>query len=202
MKKILSSQRGITLVEVLATLAIMAIISGGIYSVFTTGLKLYQKIGIEGQLRDDADYVATMILNEMYEKPPNYISKYQKDGAEGIEMVRYKQKNVDHYLVEESTDIEHCIRIYFKNDNFYIEEVDPLSENTTLEITKLSSDSSRFTTMNGESSSISFTPTSLDRNGNGVHGRIELKLIIGDNNENLSSLLRIEPLKLESSFGF
>ena len=42
-----------------------------------TGFKLYQKIGIEAQLRDDADYVATMILNEMYNNPPNYITDYK-----------------------------------------------------------------------------------------------------------------------------
>ncbi|KAA9023143.1 PilW family protein [Niallia endozanthoxylica] len=201
MKKILSSQRGITLVEVLATLVIMAIVSGGIYSVFTTGLKLYQKTGIEAQLRDDADYVATMILNEMYNRPPNYIAKYETAEAKGIEMVRYKQKTVNHYIVEETEEKEYRIFIYFENEKFYIEEVDPISEDT-IERMELSSDSSRFTTLNGESSSISFTPTSLDSNGNGVHGRIELKLIIGDNSENLSSFLKTKPLKLESSFGF
>lgn len=201
MKKILSSERGLTLIEILAALAITAIVSGVIYSTFTTGLKLYQKIGIEGRLRDDADYVATMILNEMYNSPPSYIKEYKRDGAEGIEMVRYKPKKVEHYLVEESLEKEHRILIYVENDKFYMEEVDPETGNS-IKKTELSLDSSKLTTVNGESSSISYKETTLDSNGNCQHGRIELKLVITDNNENTSSFLKIKPLVLESSFGF
>ena len=123
MKKILSSQRGVTLIEVLATLVIMAIVSGVIYSTFTTGLKLYQKIGIEGQLRDDADYVATMILNEMYDKPPHYVRNYSNAGAKGIYMVRFTSKNVDEkikYKITDSTVIEQELWIYFENNKLYL----------------------------------------------------------------------------------
>ena len=86
MREKLTSNHGMTLIEVLLTLTITAIISTVIYGTFITGLKLYQKIGIEGQLRDDADYAATMILNEMYDNPPTYAVDYENTttGAKGL----------------------------------------------------------------------------------------------------------------------
>lgn len=209
MIKRLSSERGITLVELLVTLVIMSIVSGVIYSVFATGFKLYQKIGIEAQLRDDADYVATMVLNEMYNNPPNYIQKYETTNKKGIEMVRFAPKNVEGYLVEDSTNIEQDLLIYYENESFYIEKIerdDAGGTFTTLEKKEISTESSELTSItdgtNEESSSISFACTVQEKNGKCEHGRISLKIVIGDNNERLSSFLKTDPLLLESSFGF
>lgn len=208
MIKRLSSERGITLIELLVTLVIMSIVSGVIYSVFATGFKLYQKIGIEAQLRDDADYVATMILNEMYNNPPNYIKRYETTDSKGIEMVRYAPKNVEGYLVEDSTQIEQDLLIYFENDRFYLEKI-KREENgiiTSLEKREISTESSKLTKItdgaNEESSSISYTCTGLEKNDKCEHGTISLKIIIGDDNERFSSFLKTDPLILESSFGF
>ncbi|MCC3647490.1 hypothetical protein JGK52_12570 [Cytobacillus oceanisediminis] len=66
-------ERGATLYEMLAVLVISSIILPIIYGVFTSGYKLYNKIGIEGQLRDDADYTATMIMNTFYSFPFDYV---------------------------------------------------------------------------------------------------------------------------------
>lgn len=208
MIKRLSSERGITLIELLVSLVIMSIVSGVIYSVFATGFKLYQKIGIEAQLRDDADYVATMILNEMYNNPPNYIKRYETTDSKGIEMVRYAPKNVEGYLVEDSTQIEQDLLIYFENDRFYLEKI-KREENgiiTSLEKREISTESSKLTKItdgaNEESSSISYTCTGLEKNDKCEHGTISLKIIIGDDNERFSSFLKTDPLILESSFGF
>ena len=38
-------------------------------------------------------------------------------------MVRYKQKNVEGYVVEDSTEIEQDLLIYFENDKFYMEQI-------------------------------------------------------------------------------
>ncbi|MGG0716306.1 prepilin-type N-terminal cleavage/methylation domain-containing protein [Robertmurraya massiliosenegalensis] len=207
MRKLIKSEKGLTLVEVLVTLVIMSIISGVIYSVFTTGLKLYQKIGIESQLRDDADYVATMILNEMYENPPNYIASYETTEETGIEMVRFRPKNVDGYLVEDSTDIEQDLLIYFEDGHFYIEKIKREEDTViSLEKNRISSDSSSLTTVeiNGqpESSSISYSCTKERIGGGCENGRIFLKIVIADGNERRSSFLKTEPLILNSSFGF
>ncbi|RAK21373.1 prepilin-type N-terminal cleavage/methylation domain-containing protein [Anoxybacillus vitaminiphilus] len=72
-KFLLFDEKGLTLIEVLAALVISAITLSTIYGVFITGLKLYEQIAVEGQLRDDADYVVTMIMNELYSIPFDYI---------------------------------------------------------------------------------------------------------------------------------
>ena len=214
MRKILSSQRGLTLIEVLATLVIMAIVSGVIYSTFTTGLKLYQKIGIEGQLRDDADYAVTMILNEMYNKPPHYVSKDPSTG--GIKLVRFKPKNVDvdvKYKITDKKEIEQETLIYFANKQLVL-KIDDHSEATVVTTTTdLSSSSSKFTKANIDGklreSSIKVSSCSQWESGGTwddskpcQHGIISLDIVIGDANEGRSDLLKTEPLRLESKFGF
>lgn len=194
-----------TLIEVLATITITAILSTVIYSTFTTGLKLYQKIGIEGQLRDDADYIATMILNQLYENKPNYVETYNdpSSGAEGIRLVRYKDHTVNKYLVEQSQEIAVSIKIYEKDNKFYIETTKDGATTTneitsdTAENTQLASDDSP------NKSSISLKScTTKDENGNCSHGIIELNLVLKNTSISDNSLLSIKPLILTSTFGF
>ncbi|EIJ79053.1 hypothetical protein PB1_15884 [Bacillus methanolicus PB1] len=66
-------EKGVTLYELLATFAITMIVLPVIYGVFTSGIKLYNKIQIEGQLRDEADYAATMVMNTFYSFPFDYV---------------------------------------------------------------------------------------------------------------------------------
>ncbi|MBS4173715.1 prepilin-type N-terminal cleavage/methylation domain-containing protein [Bacillus sp. FJAT-49736] len=66
--------RGITLIELLVTVAISAIFIPVIYGTFITGYKVYEKISIESQLRDDADYISSMIMNSLYSMPFNEIT--------------------------------------------------------------------------------------------------------------------------------
>lgn len=64
--KILNQNKGVTLVELLTGLAISSIILVIASSVLITGVQVYKKIGIEGQLRDEADYVITRIMDQLY----------------------------------------------------------------------------------------------------------------------------------------
>lgn len=66
-------EKGMTLVELLVTFTLIMIVLPVIYSVFTTGLQLYNKIQVEGQLRDDADYAITMVMNTLYSEPFDYV---------------------------------------------------------------------------------------------------------------------------------
>lgn len=63
--KLVKNERGITLIELLATFVVMTIVMTVVYNVFANGIGVAKKIGIEGQLRDDADYVVTMMMNEL-----------------------------------------------------------------------------------------------------------------------------------------
>lgn len=203
MNKILSSNRGFTLVEVLLTLVIATIFSGIIYSVFITGLKLYQKIQVEGQLRDDADYIATMILNEMYSNAPKYVESYSEGDKKGIKLVRANEKTVDGYVVEDDPNsIETEIKFYFENNNFFIQKnTDPPLQ--------LNTEKTKLTTLNLESGIEEKSEITLDQIGDCntdfsicSHGTIKLRLILTDQHSQEGSLMKLEPLKLESSFGF
>ncbi|PLR72800.1 PilW family protein [Bacillus sp. UMB0728] len=84
--------KGFTLYELLAVLAITAIVLPVIYGVFTSGIKLYNKIQVEGQLRDDADYTSTMIMNAFYSYPFDYVKSC---GDDCIELVNSTFTGVD-----------------------------------------------------------------------------------------------------------
>ena len=97
MRKLLKSTGGFTLIELLATVTVSSIILAVLYSIFATGITLYQKIQVEAQMRDDADYIATMILNEMYENPPRAVRIYEEtaDSKKGIQLIRAEEKVVN-----------------------------------------------------------------------------------------------------------
>lgn len=85
-------EKGITLIELLATFMILMIVLPVIYGVFSSGLKLYNKIQIEGQLRDDADYAITMIMNTFYSFP---FDEVRECGTNCIELVDNKYTKVE-----------------------------------------------------------------------------------------------------------
>jgi prepilin-type N-terminal cleavage/methylation domain-containing protein len=61
--------RGMTLIEVLIVIVIMAIITPVVTGAFTAGQKTFVKQSSEVQFREDADYVTTMIMNEFFSTP-------------------------------------------------------------------------------------------------------------------------------------
>ncbi|WP_010195871.1 type II secretion system protein [Bacillus sp. m3-13] len=62
---------GVTLFELLAVLAISGIVLSTVYGVFITGINLYKKIGIESQMKEEADYILANVLNEFYAFSPD-----------------------------------------------------------------------------------------------------------------------------------
>ncbi|QFT90066.1 hypothetical protein FIU87_15485 [Bacillus sp. THAF10] len=65
------NEDGVTLLELLAVIVISGIILSTIYGVFITGINLYKKIGIESQLKEEADYIVANVLNEFYAFSPD-----------------------------------------------------------------------------------------------------------------------------------
>ena len=199
MKQLLSSNRGFTLIEVLLTVIIGTIVSSMIYLLFTTGLNLYQKIQIEGQLRDEADYVATMILNEMYSNSPESI----ETTADGIKLNRAGTKEIDSYLIEDTDKDKAEIDIYFKNGQFTIHTTkDSGSETTILDIPS----AALLDELDGKKTEISLAPSSACTNKGDqrecTHGTLNVTMVIENNPRIQGSLIKTEPLVLESSFGF
>lgn len=66
--------RGVTLIELLITLAIAAILFPVMYGVLISGMKVYENITIDAKLREDADYVSSMIINSLYANPFDSVS--------------------------------------------------------------------------------------------------------------------------------
>jgi Tfp pilus assembly protein PilW len=62
-----------TLVELLAAIAISLLIIGAVHTVFLSGIRAYQRIGIENELRSEADYAVAMVMNKLYEFAPDGI---------------------------------------------------------------------------------------------------------------------------------
>ncbi|PLS16871.1 hypothetical protein CVD28_14540 [Bacillus sp. M6-12] len=206
------NERGLTLVEVLLTIVITSIVSTVIYSTFITGLKLYQKIQVEGQLRDDADYIAATILNQMYSNAPKRVESFvSPSGDRGIRLVKAVDKEVNGYLVEDEAGSEEFIDIYVNSGSLIIDQTlqTPEFEN---DIT-LSDLKSQLAVINEnehdeQTSEILLDPSvgSCTVNDAGAsvckHGTIKLTLVLADRQSTAGSLIKTDPLVLESSFGF
>ena len=203
MRKLLKSTGGFTLIELLATVTVSSIILAVLYSIFATGITLYQKIQVEAQMRDDADYIATMILNEMYENPPRSVKVYEDTAKsrEGIQLIRAEEKVVNKYLVEDSEQDEKTIQIFFEEGNLFIER-SLIGQQEPYESIEIESPSA---TIDLEESFITLGQEtgkcSSDRKECAT-GTIELQLLILPDEGMAGSLIEREPLKLNSSFGF
>ncbi|WP_421380220.1 PilW family protein [Bacillus salacetis] len=76
-----SAEGGFTLIELLLTLAISAILFPVIWGTFITGYKIYEKVSIEAQLREDADYASAMMMKSLYSKPFDYVTECEEDNC-------------------------------------------------------------------------------------------------------------------------
>ncbi|WP_156791451.1 prepilin-type N-terminal cleavage/methylation domain-containing protein [Bacillus sp. SG-1] len=75
----ISAEDGLTLIELLLTIAISAILFPVIYGTFITGYKIYEKVSIEAQLREDADYVSAMVMNSLYSNQFDYVDECEDE---------------------------------------------------------------------------------------------------------------------------
>jgi prepilin-type N-terminal cleavage/methylation domain-containing protein len=71
----ISDDSGVTLIELLVTLAISAILLPVVYGAFITGYKVYEKVSIDAQLREDADYVSAIVMNQLYSYPLDEVAE-------------------------------------------------------------------------------------------------------------------------------
>ena len=72
------NQRGVTLIEVLATLTIMSLFGGIVYGVFINGMNYSSKAKDTVSIQQEANYVLT-ILKEMQEKKDSYTVSVSQD---------------------------------------------------------------------------------------------------------------------------
>ncbi|MGM0835956.1 MAG: type II secretion system protein [Bacillota bacterium] len=88
----LKDEQGVTLYELLAVLVISGVVLSSIYGVFITGVNLYKKIGIESQLKEEADIIVATVLNEFYAYSPDDV-EYNANSNELI-LAKFRQVEI------------------------------------------------------------------------------------------------------------
>lgn len=61
-----NNEKGITLVELLATIAILSIIAALAYTVLFQGYSNYQRTKVETELRDEADLIMASLISDLF----------------------------------------------------------------------------------------------------------------------------------------
>ncbi|USB33677.1 prepilin-type N-terminal cleavage/methylation domain-containing protein [Paenibacillus sp. YPG26] len=85
--KRLKKDEGVTLIELIAALSLLALVLGMIYSVAVFGFKSYHKISVENSLRDEADILMSSIITNLYMFAPDRVIR---DGADGTGILLQK----------------------------------------------------------------------------------------------------------------
>src|SRR5690625_1774085 len=77
--KRLTNESGLTLIELLATLAITTMIGLVAYAVLYNGFKTYDRVKVETALRDEADIIMAELISHMYTLRTSDIQSKQLD---------------------------------------------------------------------------------------------------------------------------
>ncbi|WP_051316970.1 PilW family protein [Ectobacillus panaciterrae] len=129
---LVKNERGVTMIELLGTLVIVSVIAGSMYSVFTMGLKTYQKTTMEAKLRDEADYVVSMIMNQLYSS--DYDDVKYNETTQTLEF--YKRKSdkplfqKDDVTYEYNNSTAPAARLRIENGEMLFQELNEKGEPT------------------------------------------------------------------------
>ncbi|ANB60704.1 PilW family protein [Anoxybacteroides amylolyticum] len=188
MKRFVNNEQGLSLLELLAAVTISFLIVGVMYNVFMSGMKTYQRIGIENELRSESDYMMSIVLNRLYEFAPDGIDTTTTTNTQLV-FVNNKQKTIDTRvgLVEEQQTAGKSLPIALQNDHLLIDG-QPIS-------------SDRLQIISNQSK---LSYTCVRQEGNICRsGVVTIVLSVQDSNHNSpSSPLYIRPFTLKTEFGF
>jgi len=96
--KTLKQEEGLTLVELIASLTVLGIVIGTIYAVISFGFNSYNKVTVEGSLRDEADLIMSQVMTELYTFGPTTI----KQVTDGIELSRSEKDSAGNSVIIKS----------------------------------------------------------------------------------------------------
>ncbi|MWV46643.1 prepilin-type N-terminal cleavage/methylation domain-containing protein [Paenibacillus sp. HJL G12] len=95
--KRLRREEGFTLIEMIATLAVMTLVLGLVYSLTVFGMRSYHKISIENSLRDEADLLMSAVITELYTFSPDSV---EAKIAGGTTAVVLRKNGVQAHVIE------------------------------------------------------------------------------------------------------
>lgn len=198
---LLKSERGVTLVELLVAVTIFFFTIGVVYGVFQLGIKTYKKVGVESQLRDEADIVLTEVMNAFYQASADDI---QPCGDSNSCITIYDNENVSVSFNEEfesevsiidrhapkSSENTEKTTIEFIDSNIYINERRINSSSIDLTNSTITSRCKNATTIEGDQITTRC-----------VSAMVTIYLEVKSSNYQANSIY--DPiLKLSSKFGF
>ncbi|MNK41751.1 hypothetical protein D3C87_604230 [compost metagenome] len=113
--KRLKKDEGVTLIELIAALSLLAVVLGMIYSVAVFGFKSYHKISVENSLRDEVDILMSSIITNLYTFAPDRVIR---DGTDGTGIILQKD-----YVDSNSTNKVKERIIKIQNNALYIRDL-------------------------------------------------------------------------------
>ncbi|MGO4888585.1 PilW family protein [Anaerobacillus sp. MEB173] len=90
-----NNEKGMTLIEVLAVLAISSLVITLVYGVLISGVSLFHKGSTETLMRQDADIVMAHIVNDFYEKEGYTQKEFLKENEVEIDEKKIKDEILD-----------------------------------------------------------------------------------------------------------
>lgn len=185
----LRRQDGFTLVEMIPTLLLVAMVMTMVYGVAHFGMRSYNQIKVENSLRDEGDILMSSIITELYTFSPDRVRQLTVNGKNiGIRLER------DPAITSGTGTIE-ALNIYMQAGSLYIGDLESISSSSTVTSIVLPKDQVRAVQSQlGDSSFIQ-----IQSDGRTVYnsGIIQIKLALAQTVQGQS-----KSLVLESNFGF
>lgn len=129
----MQNERGLTLVEVLAVFVIGSIISVIGMQILMAGFKSYEHASAQTELRDEADYIMSKLINELYTVKTSEIKKKHLNSSNydyyfemDDKIIGFKDGNVlteDGNLLLSSNDIQVVFKQTDSDEGTMIEEI-------------------------------------------------------------------------------
>lgn len=96
MNKLLRTENGITLVELLATIVLVSLIGTLTYNILFQGFSNYQRISAETELRDEADIIMSTLIKDLFVAKKSEVELKNSCSANGFHTstLTIKRKNL------------------------------------------------------------------------------------------------------------
>ncbi len=86
------NERGMSLIELLATVALAGIVAALIFSVMSTSLRTTERISAESELRDEADLIMSNFIESLYKTKQSEISRHVTAASSSYILLKNNQK--------------------------------------------------------------------------------------------------------------
>lgn len=132
--KMVKNQKGVTLTELLAYLAIMGIVAIILSSTLTYAVRTYNHVKGRGALNTEASNIMTKILTELNSLSIDYIEKCDNDEENVcVNLVNEKEWRINELGIIEEYIINEKTTLKINNGNIYLNDVKLNNENYYVE---------------------------------------------------------------------